>query len=448
MAKRVIDDGTLTSIADKIRESAPSLEGTTFTPTKMPEKIDAVYNSGRAEAEQIATEEKAALSLSLSEALTSGASNTESLETNVEQAKADLVNIKKFITHTLSTDVPEGTLSSEYNNFLFSGVMNAMNESWDDGAEQCRINIYKNTINPAKDKLSQRIRGEVGTESTLDDYVETTISDLDSIEAAIEAQGVDVPDNDTSTMAELIGTLCEEKYTSGKTEGIAEGYNTGYTEGESTGIEQGKQSAYDGFWDIYQNKGLVYSCQYMFAYARWNDATFKPKYSLLYITNASNMFNTCGITDLQAALDAQGVTFNFENSTLFNYTFAYSNLSRIGVINTLKSNSLSSTCAYAERLTTIEKLILNSNGTQTFSGTFTACSSLANITIEGVIGNSISFSSSPLTKESITSVVNALSSTATGKTLTLKMSAVEAAFSDDEWAALVAQKSNWTISLA
>lgn len=52
-----------------------------------------------------------------------------------------------------------------------------------------------------------------------------------------------------------------------------------------------------------------------------------------------------------------------------------------------------------------------------------------------------------LTNESIQSIIGGLSSTASGKTLTLSKTAKENAFTDDEWATLIATKPNWTISL-
>jgi hypothetical protein len=60
----------------------------------------------------------------------------------------------------------------------------------------------------------------------------------------------------------------------------------------------------------------------------------------------------------------------------------------------------------------------------------------------------------PLSKESLISVVNALSSTATGKTLTLNKTAVQKNFPNDnstagaewsnaEWTVLIQDKGNW-----
>ena len=63
-----------------------------------------------------------------------------------------------------------------------------------------------------------------------------------------------------------------------------------------------------------------------------------------------------------------------------------------------------------------------------------------------------------LSKASITSIINALSSTTSGLTVTLSKTAVNTAFETEsggadgstsqEWLALATTKSNWTISLA
>jgi hypothetical protein len=52
-----------------------------------------------------------------------------------------------------------------------------------------------------------------------------------------------------------------------------------------------------------------------------------------------------------------------------------------------------------------------------------------------------------LSKASIESIINALSSTTSGLTVTISKTAKEAVFTTEEWATLIATKPNWTISL-
>ncbi len=226
-------------------------------------------------------------------------------------------------------------------------------------------------------------------------------------------------------------------------DGIAEGVN----EVHDVGIEEGKQAQYDEFWDSFQANGSR-AFGNLFYGSAWNDITFKPKHSMRSASAANSMFQNSTITDLQGILDRQSVTFDFSRCGSFANFLQNSTISHIGVVSTIGSSGLSNIFYLAKSLETVDLLILKSDGSQGFSsGAFQDCIALANIAIEGVIGQNIDIHWSPLTKDSITSIVNALSTTATGKTLTFKKSAVEAVFSDDEWAALVAEKSNWTISL-
>lgn len=89
-----------------------------------------------------------------------------------------------------------------------------------------------------------------------------------------------------------------------------------------------------------------------------------------------------------------------------------------------------------------------SNGTN-FGRMFQGCSSLKDITFVGTINvKSIDLSwSKSLTKASITSLINALSSTATGQSVVISQTAVNNVFTTEEWNALKATKSNWTIYL-
>lgn len=224
-----------------------------------------------------------------------------------------------------------------------------------------------------------------------------------------------------------------EGYDEGQNDGYNEGRNDGYTEGKTDGIAEGKKSQYDEFWDAYQRaiNGIsqIYSGSYMFANAGWNDDTFKPKYSMPYLNNAANMFNTCYVTDLSAALARQGVVFDFYKVASFGGTFSYMLTTTLPIIdtrgttagnNTIFSNMFNN----SKKLQTIEKLILKDDGSQPFLNSFNYCESLENIVIEGVIGqNGLNLQGSPkLTHDSLMSIINALkdnSGTSTWNTITL-----------------------------
>lgn len=212
---------------------------------------------------------------------------------------------------------------------------------------------------------------------------------------------------------------------------------------------KGKQAEYDAFWDGYQDYGNRTSCENLFASSGWSTAIFKPKYDV-YPVNAYGMFRYCGMEgDLVEILNKLGRTISFENATSMQYTFAYANFTRVGVIDTRNQDTIFQTFQTNTKLKTIDLLILRNDGSQKFEGVFTQSPNIEGLTIEGVIGqNGFNMQwSAKLNKASITSIINALSETASGLTVTLSKTAKENAFTDEEWAALIAEKPNWTISL-
>jgi len=94
-----------------------------------------------------------------------------------------------------------------------------------------------------------------------------------------------------------------------------------------------------------------------------------------------------------------------------------------------------------------------------FAYMFRGCTSLKNLTVNGTIKAS-KLDTSPctlLSKASIESIINALSSATSALDVTFSQTAVDTAFetskgaadgsTSEEWAALIATKQNWTISL-
>ena len=171
-------------------------------------------------------------------------------------------------------------------------------------------------------------------------------------------------------------------------DGMASGVNEVY--------EKGKKTQYDAFWDKFQQNGQRTQYNYAFGGIGWTMDTFKPKYDIEAV-NVGSMFYQTGITDLETALNNAGVKFDTSEVTNFPSTFYYSDITVIpeldcrGCANTASPFAL--TFRYSNDLVIIRKLILPSNGTQEFNNTFTDCSSLKQITIEGAIGRSISFAS-------------------------------------------------------
>ena len=245
---------------------------------------------------------------------------------------------------------------------------------------------------------------------------------------------------------QIIAENEEKVYNAGYEKGKAEGGDT--ETAYNNGFENGKQAEYDRFWDSYQQNGKKVNYECAFGGDGWNDETFKPKYDI-QPTDAYMMFRSTGITDLTNL----NVDLDFSKATNMQYMFQWANTRIIGTFNATSVNNLGSTFYYAIGLQTIEKLVLRENGSNTFTDTFASASKLANITIEGTIGNNFDIHYSPLTKESITSIINALSVDVTGKTVTFSKTAVQNAFGTDydsstEWTTLKNSKSNWTITLS
>ena len=231
---------------------------------------------------------------------------------------------------------------------------------------------------------------------------------------------------------------------------IAEKLTT-IAENEQKVYETGKKDQYDEFWDVIQSNGN--RTNYIGAFCLWDKSIFKPKYDILP-KDASHMFrNFKGEIDMVDYLDNLGITLDFSQCTTFTNFMLWSQITRMGVIDTRSATGISFYVAYL--LKTIDLLILKDDGTQSVN--FQDCSSLENINIEGVIGKAWNMQWCPLSKDSIISVINALSETASKLTVTFKKTAINNAFGinvDDEttypegseYYVLRNTKSNWTFS--
>lgn len=195
---------------------------------------------------------------------------------------------------------------------------------------------------------------------------------------------------------------------------------------------EGYADAKSRFWGAIQNNGDGANYHYAFCYNRFNDDNFEPLWPINCATgNSTSMaifFANTVITDTKVP---------------------------IYLSNTAQS------CFYGcTALKTIRELGMN---TQTkFDYTFYNCTALENITIteNKYIAQSIDFSACPLTKASITNIINALMSAYTvTATVTFKREAVNKAFetsagandgsNSTAWQNLIAYKVSrgWTVSL-
>ena len=216
----------------------------------------------------------------------------------------------------------------------------------------------------------------------------------------------------------------------------------------------GKKAEWDAFWDACQQNGS--RTDYKYAFWNWYPAMFKPKYDMTPTACNYMFYNLFGsknatfATSLKKVLEECGVTLDTSNCTNFQNMCAYSSITEMPVLSTVSASALQTTFDNAAMLETIEGLILKDDGSQTFTNTFRGCTKLKNIVIvnnediKSVIGNDLDMGDCPLTKDSFISVINALSSTASGKAVTFKKTAKEDAFTDAEWAKAIENKQNWS----
>ena len=229
-------------------------------------------------------------------------------------------------------------------------------------------------------------------------------------------------------------------------------YNAGYEKGKAEGgyeqgVADGKQAEYDAFWDAFQENGNRTNYSLAFSGKTWVDSIFKPKYAIKVTGYADYLFSQTGITDIKGvSLDTSGAT------TLANalYMASITHLPIIDCSGVNRGGGMQSLISNCTNLVSIEKIIMPDPTLISHYASFLAgCSKLENVVIEGVIGKgSLDMkASTKLSHDSIVSIINALSTATSGLSITLSKTAKEAAFTADEWAALIATKPNWTINL-
>ena len=300
--------------------------------------------------------------------------------------------------------------------------------------------------------------------STLQDTINETLVTFDDIKTTITKKGVAVPDG---TPVSKYSEKIEEVFNAGAQE-ICDVVNPKIVEeterlnnnvsgaAYDRAFEAGRKAEYDAFWDG-QLEGTTSSLVGYFSGRGWNAKTFKPNQSLHCSGNIINMFYCNGYNgDLVDIFESRGLEITFKNIVSANSAFNNTFFTRVPVIEFASGVSIASTFSNSYDLETIDGIVIDQ--TNTFSNAFTLCLKLMNITIMGTIGNNgFNVTWSPLSKLSLISIINALSTTTTGLTVTLRLSAVNTAFetspgaadgsTSDEWLALAATKPNWTISL-
>lgn len=197
--------------------------------------------------------------------------------------------------------------------------------------------------------------------------------------------------------------------------------------------EAGKQAEYDAFWDVFQANGnrkvYYYAFNGVYGGIGWNDKIYNPKYEINCTGQADAgayclFVHNSVLTDTKVPIDVRG---NVMRETFYGCT----SLKRIP--------------------------LLKVNAQTTWILSFGSCRELEDLTIEGTIGQSglDLHWSTKLSKASIISVMNALSTTTSGLSIILPKTAVDREFEEgdrlgsdsQEWEEILQNHSNWTISL-
>ena len=228
-------------------------------------------------------------------------------------------------------------------------------------------------------------------------------------------------------------------------------FNEGYDAGHMDGRQEGEQTGQDAMWDNLQNEGKRTDYRYAFYYGAYTH--IDPKWNI-NASNADNMFGVCN--------NLQSVNWDKFNlsavSSMYNafglcpwLTEVDTDLCVVNGTATLM-NSIFRNCYKLQR---VKKLTAYPSAV--WKDSFAGCYELTHIIFDGTIGaNGLNMKDcTKLDKESITSIINALSDTTSGLSITLSYDAVCGAWDSDEfgptfdsgWYELRNTKSNWTITL-
>ena len=213
----------------------------------------------------------------------------------------------------------------------------------------------------------------------------------------------------------------------------------------------GKKAENDAFWDDYQQNGnrTDYSCA--FGGIGWNDVSFKPKYNI-NIANDDLMFgNKCAISDLGKSLRDAGVTMTIKSNAMGRMFQDFRGIKIGGMNYDYPLRSMSYMFYRSTNLEEIEDTIpLRDDGSCTCDQAFRLCYALKEIRFSGVIGqDGFDFKDcTQLSRASIESILNALSTTTKDLKITFSKEAVDVAFAEAGYIGSESQTwDEWTTTL-
>lgn len=177
--------------------------------------------------------------------------------------------------------------------------------------------------------------------------------------------------------------------------------------------DKGRNDEMYAFWDKYlkdsrENPSNVRQTD-RFSGSCWNDDTFYPTQDI-HVRYGYRMFYYSQISNLKQRLEDCGVKLIFEGANDVGMMFESMPTTELPTIelhhSTLVAGQTQRLCYNCNKLVAIEKIIAVE--TNRWGNSFYNCRSLTNVIFEGDIGTSISFSYSPLTVESMKSIITHL----------------------------------------
>lgn len=176
--------------------------------------------------------------------------------------------------------------------------------------------------------------------------------------------------------------------------------------------EAGKKAEYNEFWDRFQNYGKRE--YYKHAFFQWRHEYIRPKYKVcpdnrVYNYIVDSMFESC-----EKLKVIEKEYFDFSNYTPINNTasgcwlLTYSNCKSLEIFYDvgMKAGGYSNTWRYNQKLRKIEVMRCCQAGG--YASPFHGCTELTEIRTEGEIGKSFPIPQSPLSKESLKSIITCL----------------------------------------
>lgn len=229
---------------------------------------------------------------------------------------------------------------------------------------------------------------------------------------------------------------------------IAENQQKVYDAGYAAGQAEGGGGDLDAFWDKVQNYGNRTDYSYGFCGKSWNDDTFKPKYDITATAwDQSNVFAMCGIKNLTAICEAQGIKIDLTGAMRCTGMFSTTTLTHIPFLDfsVMAPGTQTTTSVFQNsfNIKRIEGIKVSREGVLKYDGWFTNTMNLEHVLFYGEIATSINIAATPkLDTESVQSIIDCLADL-TGQstqTLTLHKNIVLT----DEQKATISSK-NWTL---